>query len=433
MHLADFFERVKIPVWLKELDMPIQIASQALLKNKVRTLLSVLGVVIGIAAVIIVLSAGSAIKGFLIGQLTSFGTDFIQVEIKVPNTAHTSAENASGMAYGVQVTTLKDSDREEILKLNNVKSAYSANLAQEIVTHKETNKQTFIFAASASYIDIDPVKVSEGRFYTDEEDKSLAKVAVLGSDLKQTLFGDDEAVGQDIKVNKSNYRVIGVLEKKGSASFLNFDEMLFLPLKTTQKLLSGIDYVSFIFVKVYDNSIAEATADDIKYLLRERHDIAPGDENKDDFAVTTQAEAMNILDTVVGAITLLLIAIAGISLVVGGVGIMNIMYVSVAERTFEIGLRKAVGAHDHDILAQFLLEATFVTFTGGIIGIIIGSAVSFIITVIAKYLGYDWQFYLSPLYFLLAAGVSILVGLISGLYPARTAANLEPIVALRQE
>jgi len=415
----------------KKYEIPFQIASQSLLKNKVRTLLSILGVVIGIAAVIIVLSAGQAIKSFLIGQLTTFGTDFIQVEIKVPNTAHASSENAAGMAYGVQITTLKDSDREAILKLENIKNAYSASMAQEVVSYKENNKQTFIFAVSASYIDIDPVKVHTGRFFTDEEDKSLAKVAVLGSDLKQVLFGDEEAVGQDIKVNKSNYRVIGVLDKKGSASFVNFDEMLFLPIKTTQKLLMGIDYVSFIFVKVYDNSIAAATADDIKYLLRERHDIT--DPNKDDFAVTSQAEAMDILNTVTGAISLLLMAIAGISLVVGGVGIMNIMYVSVAERTFEIGLRKAVGAKDRDILTQFLLEAIFVTFTGGLVGIIIGSIISFLITVIANSLGYNWQLYLSPLYFLLAAGVSILVGVISGLYPARSAAKLDPIVALRKE
>jgi len=422
-----------LPNILKSYEIPIQIASQALLRNKVRTILSILGVVIGIAAVIIVLSAGQAIKGFMVNQLTSFGTDFIQVEIKVPNTAHTSSENATGLAYGVQVTTLKDSDREEILKLNNVKNAYSGTLGQEVVSYNGTNKDTFIFAVSSSFIDIDPSKIETGRFFTDDEDKSLTKVAVLGADLKQTLFGDDEAVGKNIKVGKSNYRVIGVMERKGSASFMNFDQMIYLPLKTTQKLILGVDYVTYILVNVYDNSIAAATADDITYLMRDRHDITGNDPNKDDFAITTMAEAMNILDTVVGAITLLLIAIAGISLVVGGVGIMNIMYVSVAERTFEIGLRKAVGAKKEDILTQFLLEAIFVTFTGGIIGIIIGTAISYLITVVANFLGYNWGFYVSPLYFLLAAGVSILVGVISGLYPARSAASLDPIVALRQE
>ncbi|MBN1326098.1 ABC transporter permease [Candidatus Falkowbacteria bacterium] len=414
---------------IKKYETPFQIASGALLKNKTRTILSILGVVIGIAAVIIVLSLGQAIKGFMVSQMTSFGTDFIEVEIKVPNTAQTSTENVSGMAYGIQITTLTTDDMEEILKLDNIKNAYAANMAQEVVSYQENNKSTFIFATTAGYIDIDPIGMAEGRFFTDEEDKSLAKVAVIGQDLKQILFGDDEAIGKDIKVKKRNYKVIGILNSKGSVSFLNFDQMLFLPLRTTQKLLMGIDYVSFIFAQVYDNNVASATAAEIIEVMREQHDIT--DPSKDDFAVITMAEAMSILDTVTGAITLLLIAIAGISLVVGGVGIMNIMYVSVAERTFEIGLRKAVGAKKEDILIQFLMEAIFITFSGGIVGIVVGVGASLLITFIAGALGYTWTFSFTPLYFLIACGVSILVGLISGIYPARNAANLDPIVALR--
>jgi putative ABC transport system permease protein len=410
---------------------PAQVALQSLLKNKVRTILSVLGVVIGIAAVIIVLSVGQGIKGFMVSQLTTFGTDFIQVEVKIPNTAHTSSENASGQALGVTVTTLKDSDRLAIMKLNNVKNAYAATMAQDIVSYQETNKQTFIFATSAGFIDIDPVKVAEGRYFTEDEDNSLAKVAVLGPALKNYLFGDEDAVGKEIKVHRSSYRVIGVLESKGSASFFNFDEMLYLPLHTTQKLILGIDYAMYILVKVNDNNLADLTAADITSLMRERHDIT--DPVKDDFAVTTQAEAMAMLDTIVGAITLLLIAIAGISLVVGGIGIMNIMYVSVAERTFEIGLRKAVGAKKKDILDQFLLESIFITFAGGIIGIISGILFSLMITLIAKYLNYNFAFVVPISSLFLASGVSIVVGLLSGYYPARTAASLDPIVALRQE
>lgn len=401
------------------------------MRNKVRTILSILGVVIGIASVIIVLSVGQGIKGFLIGQLTSFGTDYIQVEIKVPNTSHTSTENAIGLATGIQITTLKDSDRQAILKLNNVKNAYSGSLTQQIVSYQGQNKQTFIFAVSPSYNEIDPTKVAAGRFFTADEDNALAKVAVLGPNLKQTLFGDEEAVGQQIKVGKNTFKVIGVMAKKGAQSFFDFDSMMYLPINTVQKLINGVDYVTFIFVQVINNSISNITAADVTSLMRERHHIT--DPNKDDFAVTTEAEAMNMLNTIVGAITLLLIAIAGISLVVGGIGIMNIMYVSVAERTFEIGLRKAVGAKSADILRQFLMEAIFVTFSGGIFGIIIGSLVSYLITVISTYLGFNWKFVMSPSYLLLACGVSILVGLISGLYPARAAANLDPIVALRQE
>ncbi|MCX6746240.1 MAG: ABC transporter permease [Candidatus Parcubacteria bacterium] len=422
---------MKLPIWLGQFETPIQIARQALLKNKVRTILSILGVVIGIAAVIIVLSVGQGIKGFLIGQLTTFGTDYIEVEIKVPNAAHTSTENATGLALGVQITTLKESDMKEILKLDNVRNAYSGSMTQQIVSYQGANKQTFIFATSASYSDIDPTKVSEGRYFTDEEDNGLARVAVLGPNLKQTLFGDEDAIGKEIKVGRGSYKVIGVMDKRGAQSFFDFDSMMYLPIHTVQKLIIGVDYVTFIFVQVKDNSISDLTAADIIQLMRERHNIT--DPNRDDFAVMTEAEAMNMLNTIVGAITLLLIAIAGISLVVGGIGIMNIMYVSVAERTFEIGLRKAVGAKSADILRQFLMEAIFVTFSGGVFGIIIGSLVSYLITVISTYLGFNWKFVMSPLYLLLACGVSIMVGLISGLYPARAAANLDPIVALRQE
>jgi len=422
---------MKIPSWLGEFKTPIQIARQALLKNKVRTILSILGVVIGIAAVIIVLSVGQGIKGFLIGQLTTFGTNYIEVEIKVPNTAHTSTENATGLALGVQITTLKESDMNAILKLDNVRNAYAGSMTQQIVSYKGANKQTFIFATNASYSDIDPTKIAEGRYFTDEEDKGLARVAIIGPNLKQTLFGDEDAIGKEIKVGRGAYKVIGVMDKRGAQSFFDFDSMMYLPINTVQKLIIGVDYVTFIFVQVKDNSISDLTASDITSLMRERHHIT--DPNRDDFAVMTEAEAMNMLDTIVGAITLLLIAIAGISLVVGGIGIMNIMYVSVAERTFEIGLRKAVGAKSADILRQFLMEAIFVTFSGGIFGIIIGSLVSYLITVISTYLGFNWQFVMSPLYLLLACGVSIMVGLISGLYPARTAAKLDPMVALRQE
>ncbi len=415
--------------YLEKYRVPSQVALNSLLKNKVRTILSVLGVVIGIAAVIIVLSVGQGIKGFMISQLTSFGTDFIQVEIKVPNAAHTSSENAAGLALGITVTTLKDSDRLAIMKLSNVKNAYSASMAQDIVTYQDTNKQTFIFATSASFIDIDPAKLAAGRYFTEDEDNSLARVAVLGPELKNYLFGDEDAIGKEIKVHRASYKVVGVLASKGSSSFINFDTMLYLPLHTTQKLILGVDYATYILAKVNDNNLSDVTAADITSLMRERHDIT--DPNKDDFAVTTQAEAMAMMDTIVGAITLLLIAIAGISLVVGGIGIMNIMYVSVTERTFEIGLRKAVGAKKKDILDQFLLESIFITFAGGIIGIISGILFSLMITLIAKYLNYNFAFVVPISSLFLASGVSIVVGLLSGYYPARTAASLDPIVALR--
>ena len=212
---------------------------------------------------------------------------------------------------------------------------------------------------------------------------------------------------------------------------LNYDEMVYLPLQTAQKLLMGIDYLMFITVRVFDTKAIEATASEIENLLRTNHEITEAKD--DDFAVTTATEALAMINTVFGGLTLLLVAIAGISLLVGGVGIMNIMYVSVTERTFEIGLRKSLGAKKKQILWQFLWEAIVVTMFGGLIGIIIGVTITFLISFIAAQIGFSWDFVLPPQSVIIAFLFSTMVGLIFGYYPAQKAAALDPIAALRYE
>lgn len=413
------------------LKTPVRIAADALLRHKARAILTVLGITVGITAVIVVLSAGRAIEDFIIGQVSMFGNDYVWVEPKVPSTEHVSSENASGMAQGITITTMKESDAEEIEKMSNVKDVYAGGMGQAVMNYRDENRVGMIFGVTSSFDSIDTGEVEEGRFFTDGEDKGLARVVVLGSKLKEKLFGSEDAVGQRIKIKKQNYKVIGVMKERGSAGVFSMDDIAFLPLRSLQKLILGIDYIQFIYVQMEDTSLADITADDVTLKMRDLHDI--DDPKKDDFAVATADQAMEILGTITGAIKLLLFALASISLVVGGVGIMNVMYVAVAERTFEIGLRKAIGAKYHDILRQFLAEAVVITFFGGLAGIIIGTGLSYLISMVANSFGFAWKFYYSPQYILLAVGVSVLVGLVSGLYPARAAAKLEPMVALRKE
>jgi putative ABC transport system permease protein len=410
----------------------IAIAQAALIRHKLRAVLTILGITVGITAVIVVLSAGKAIELFITSQVTQFGTDWIQVEVKVPATAHTSVENAGGMAQGITITTMKVKDAEEIQKNSNIADVYAGAATSEVISVEDKNKIAMIFGVTEGFQRVDTGEISAGRFFTDSEDKGLARVIVLGSRLKETMFGDEDAIGKTVKIKKYNFKVIGVMAERGSAGVFSMDDMIIMPLRSLQKLIQGIDYVSFILATMKDKSLGEQTVEELTVLMRDQHDIT--DPRLDDFAVTTADQAMSMLAVITGAIKILLFALASISLVVGGVGIMNIMYVSVAERTFEIGLRKALGAKQNDILRQFLTEAVIITFLGGILGIILGVFITWLISFVAKtFLNFNWQFYFSLTYVVLASGISIFVGLVAGLYPARSAASLDPMVALRKE
>jgi len=409
----------------------LSLAFKSLKRSKLRTLLTVLGIVIGIAAVIIVMSAGEGLKGLVMDQINAFGSDFIQIEIKVPATAKNSVSNAGALAQGVQVTTLTLDDAKAIGRLPNITNYYALIMGQNVVSYQDQNKTVNYMAVSPAFFDMDQSEIAQGRYYSADEDNELAKVAVIGSKLKADLFGNQDAVGQNLKIGNTIFKVIGVLKERGATFGFDFDELMYVPVQTAQKLLLGIDYIMTITAKMKDVSRQDVTADDITALLRARHEIS--DPGKDDFSVTTVSEAKDMINTIFNGITFLLIAIAGISLIVGGVGIMSIMYVSVTERTFEIGLRKAVGARKGQILWQFLWEAIIITLLGGLIGIAVGLVFSYLVSIVALQFGLVWHFILPPQSILIAFGFCGAVGLIFGYWPAQKAANLDPIVALGHE
>lgn len=413
----------------------LKIAWKALRSNIGRSALTVLGIVIGIASVIIVYSAGEGIRGLIVGQVEAFGTDIINTEIKVPTGKKGAAgdsQSGSAIAQGVQVTTLTLKDMQDINKLANIAKSYAGIMGQDQLSYEDQLRKVSLLGVSAEYINIDRGELDSGRFFDDAEDKSLAQVIVLGSSIKDKLFGDSDPIGKAVKLHKSKYTVIGVMKKKGATGFLNFDDYVYVPMRTIQKKILGINHVMYIISKLKDVAQADETAEDIRQAMRINHDIANSD--KDDFRVTTMAEMIKTLGTITNAITLLLLAIVVISLVVGGVGIMNVMYVIVTERISEIGLRKAVGAKFSDIMWQFLVESVLVAAAGGIIGIIIGVIMSAGIAYAANnFLGFSWKFAIPVKAFFVSIGFSTFFGVAFGVYPARRAAKMSPMEALRAE
>lgn len=413
----------------------LKIASRSLKANKGRTTLAVLGIVIGIASVIIVFSAGEGIRRLVVGQVEAFGTNIIETELRVPKktTKGRASDMEQGMAQaqGVEVTTLKIEDMEDINKLPNVRGSYAAIFGQEQVSFGNEIKKAYLSGVSASFIDIDQSEIETGRFFTEAEDRALTEVAVLGSAMKEKLFGDSDALGQWIRIRKQKFRVIGVMKERGAMAFINFDDYVYVPVRTLQKKVMGIDHVLYMIHELNDVNIADETADEIRLIVRDNHNIT--DPDRDDFAVITMAEMLKIMDTVTGALTLLLLAIVAISLVVGGVGVMNIMYVMVSERTPEIGLRKSVGAKYKDIMGQFLYESVLITLIGAVLGIALGLVASFLISILAKNFGLEWEFAVPLRAYPVAIGFSLAFGLGFGLYPARKAARLDPVEALRKE
>lgn len=400
--------------------------------HKGRTFLALLGVVIGVFAVVVVTLLGDGVKGFVLGQVESFGTDLIQVEVKIPSTGKMSFENATSRAQGTQITTLIIDDRDAIRKLPNVSAAYAGTIGQERATYGSVGKRIMLFGSGAEAPLADEnLKLSSGRFFSEEEDDNLASVVVIGSEIKETFFGESAAVGESITLKGEKYRVIGVLSPRGAAGFIDMDAFTYVPVQTLQKKILGVRYIQMISVKMIDSSREAETVADITALLRKRHDI--DDPDKDDFSVTSTKEAQETLSDVLGALTILLLALTSISLVVGGVGIMNVMYVSVSERTSEIGLRKAVGATAAGILRQFLFEALIITLLGGLIGIALGVLLSLGLSFAFGYAGFDLPISISLNSLLLGASFAMAVGLIFGIAPAYRASKLSPMEALRKE
>jgi len=409
----------------------LKLAYSALLAQKTRTLLTILGVSIGIAVVIAIMAAGRGLDKMVMSQLEIYSPNTITVEVKVSATKKTSSENAMGMAIGITITTLKERDLIDVGKHRNIESAYGLVIGQAVVKYQSENKTTLLWGQGYSFPEVEKFQLDSGRVYSKEEEESLSQVAILGHATKDALFGEDEAVGKTVYIKGKPFKVVGVAAKRGATFGFDMDNLIILPAKTMQKRILGVDYFINIIAKVKDREKIKETVAEIEEIMRDNHDIT--DPNKDDFAVNTMEEAAQMLGSVVDGLTLLLVALVCISLLVGGVGIMNIMYVSVSERTFEIGLRKAVGATNKDVLWQFLSEAVILTLSGGILGIILGAIFALLIYLVAVSYNFVWVYIVPLSSVILAVGFSGVIGLIFGLYPAQKAANLNPIEALRKE
>ncbi|MEI6660152.1 MAG: ABC transporter permease [bacterium] len=403
-----------------------------------RTFLTVLGIMIGIGTVILVLSSGEGFKSYIQAQVDAFGSNTVIIQTSVPASTKARANSPSGSSTpnnsatnAVPITTLKHKDIVDIKNVANVANAYGAMLGQQVVTYGNVSKSTFIFGADASRFDIDKGVIEKGRGYGEQEDKALSQVAVLGHDIAVDLFGNVDPIGQHIRVGDYNFEVIGTYAFRGSFGFSNDDAQVFVPISTLQKKILGVDYLFYSVVQLIDNSKADQTALDIADVLRRNHYIS--DPVRDDFKVQTQSESLGTFDTILTAVTALLIAIASISLIVGGVGVMNIMYVVVTERIGEIGLKKALGAKNDDILYEFLIEAVLLTLIGGIIGVLGGAGLAFIVAKVAQSLGLAWKFVVPVWGVVLSISVSMIIGVIFGVFPARNAAKLNPIEALNRE
>jgi putative ABC transport system permease protein len=411
-------------------------AIKVLRSNLARTVLTTLGIVIGIATVILVLTAGEGFRSLINAQLAAWGTDTLFIETRVPPTTKNRASNSqasadfSRVSSAVPITSLKQRDLDEVNKLQNVRSTYGMVTGSAVASYRNVQKSVLYYGASAIRFEVDKHTLQAGRFYSLAEDTGGAQVAILGSTLAHDLYGEEDPIGKLLRLGNLNFQIIGVYEPQGSLGG-PADDMLYMPLATAQKKMLGIDYLLVAVVQVDDTSLSEGTADAIRSLLRGNHDIT--DPARDDFTVTTQAQALDTFNTIFNGITILLMAIAAISLIVGGVGIMNIMYVVVTERTAEIGLKKALGATHHDILQEFLIESVLVTIIGGVIGISLGSALGWVVALVAQSTGLPWVFSVPFYAIALAFGVSAAIGLGFGVLPARSAAHLDPVEAMRYE
>ena len=405
----------------------LKMALHALWVNKVRSLLTLLGIVIGISSMVIIVASGEGVQSFILNEIQGFGTNIMSI---TPGGSEGEATGPPAIIMGVTITTLTLDDAEAIADKRNVLDVLDVGAfspaSQVVVKGPEGDRFSTVYGTTPNYFDIMNLEFAEGSSYTDDDVRSLRKVVVLGASIKDKLFGDEEVLGKKIKLRNYSYRVVGVTEESGSTFGFSSDEMIYVPVTVAQKFLLGLDYLMEIIVRVVSEDRVDQARLNVQDLLRDRHGIS--DSKNDDFTVRTIKDALDIITLVTGVLTLFLAAIAAISLLVGGIGIMNIMLVSVAERTKEIGLRKALGARRRDILIQFLIEAIALTFIGGLIGFILGISGAFIASLVG-----GWGFHISLMAIALPLIMTALFGICFGVYPAIKASKLDPIVALRYE
>ncbi|HEY4523443.1 MAG TPA: ABC transporter permease [Candidatus Paceibacterota bacterium] len=406
----------------------IKTAANGLRTNKSRAALTILGIVIGITSIILVMSVGQGATNLILSQIQGLGSKTIAI---LPGRSPSGPSDVAQLFSD----SLKEKDLELIKRKENVPTLdkiMPVVFGSETASYGSETYRLTIFGATELMSTILNAVPQTGIFFIEDDVRGKSDVIVIGSTVKEKLFGTSDAIGERIKIKGKNFRVIGIFPKKGQVSFFNFDEMAVMPYTTAQDFILGIKYFNRLIAIAASDATVDRTVSDLTITLRNSHNIT--DPAKDDFSIQTPKDIANTLGTITSVLTILLTSIAAISLLVGGIGIMNIMLVSVTERTREIGLRKAVGATGSDIMKQFLIESVMLTGIGGIIGIILGAVFSFLISIaISNYLEVNWLFTFP--YSAAALGISVAagIGLVFGIYPARKASLKSPIEALRYE
>ena len=400
----------------------LKIALRALANNKLRAFLTMLGIIIGVASVITMLDIGQGSKKSIQNKIVEMGYKMIMI--------HPGAEMRGGVRQDPSaMQTLKLDDFKSLQDETNFLSAVSPNVSSSgQLINGANNYPSSVTGVSPEYLEIRQLSIENGKMVTNADIQSCAKVCVIGKTIVDNLFPDgNDPIGKVIRFNKIPFRVVGVLKSKGYNSMgMDQDDVVLAPYTTVMKRLLAVTYLQGIFASALTEDMTDNATEEITAILRKNHKLKESDD--DDFTIRSQQELSTMLNTTTDLMTTLLACIAGISLVVGGIGIMNIMYVSVTERTREIGLRMSVGARGIDILSQFLIEAILISITGGIIGILIGIGASFAVKNIAH-----WPIYIQGWSVLLSFAVCTITGVFFGWYPAQKASNLDPIEAIRYE
>lgn len=399
----------------------LKIALKALNNNKLRCFLTMLGIIIGVASVITMLAIGQGSKDSIRSQISEMGSNMIMI--------HPGNMQRGGVRQNADdMQTLKVSDYEALMQVPGVAAlSPSVNSAGQLVNGNKNYPST-IYGITPEYLDIRKLKIKDGTMFGQQDIKSAAKVCILGKTVVDNLFpSGDDPVGRVVRFGKIPLTVIGVLESKGTNSMgMDQDDVVLAPYTTVMKRILAIDYIQGLYASAVDENQTDETIDAISEVLRSRHKIKDGEE--DDFEIRSQQELSEMMNSTSDMMTVLLACIAGISLLVGGIGIMNIMFVSVTERTREIGLRMSIGARGIDILSQFLIEAVIISVTGGIIGIISGGLASWLVQLVAH-----WPVSVRLYSVALSFAVCTITGVFFGWYPAKKAASLDPIEAIRYE